>query len=384
MNIAFYAPMKAPTHPSPSGDRRMARLLIEALAAGDHRVEIASTFRSWEGQGDVARQVRLARLGQRLAERLVRRFERCPRILRPDLWFTYHLYHKAPDHVGPRVSKRMGIPYVVAEASHAPKRARGAWAAGHRAAAEAIRKADAVISLNPADAGCVRPLLRHGARYLALRPFVGTMPAAHSHARSRERADVARRLGFMPEAPWLLTVAMMRRGDKLASYRLLARALGMLGDRPWHLMIAGDGAARRDVEAAFARLGAGRIGFLGLLNAEQLAPLYRCADLFVWPAVNEAYGMAVLEAQSMGMPVVAGRGDGVAAVVRDGRTGVLVAPGDASALAAAVRELLECRTRLASMGANARRVMAAEHGLESVVTAMRGLLDGVRADYRES
>ena len=42
---------------------------------------------------------------------------------RPDLWFTYHLYYKAPDLVGPLVAGALGIPYAVAEASVAHKRA---------------------------------------------------------------------------------------------------------------------------------------------------------------------------------------------------------------------------------------------------------------------
>ena len=46
MHVAFYAPMKPPDHPVPSGDRRMARLLMQALAHAGHRVVLASRFRS--------------------------------------------------------------------------------------------------------------------------------------------------------------------------------------------------------------------------------------------------------------------------------------------------------------------------------------------------
>ena len=67
MRIAFYAPLKPPGHPVPSGDRRMARLLIDALGHGGHAVELAAVFRSWEGAGDGARQDRLRRLGAKLA-----------------------------------------------------------------------------------------------------------------------------------------------------------------------------------------------------------------------------------------------------------------------------------------------------------------------------
>ncbi len=44
---------------------------------------------------------------------------------RPDAWLTYHVYHKAPDHLGPYVTRALGIPYLVAEASLAAKQANG-------------------------------------------------------------------------------------------------------------------------------------------------------------------------------------------------------------------------------------------------------------------
>ena len=69
MLIAFYAPMKPPDHPAPSGDRRIARLLIQALERAGHRVELASRFCSRDPQGDPERQSRLSRIGQGLARR---------------------------------------------------------------------------------------------------------------------------------------------------------------------------------------------------------------------------------------------------------------------------------------------------------------------------
>src|SRR5688572_28809812 len=111
MRVAFYAPLKPPDHPVPSGDRRMARLLIEGLRAGGHEVELACRFRSREGAGDRERQRRIAELGARLAEGLIRRYRRRPKERRPQAWFTYHLYYKAPDHLGPRIADALGIPY---------------------------------------------------------------------------------------------------------------------------------------------------------------------------------------------------------------------------------------------------------------------------------
>ena len=128
MRIAFYAPLKPPTHPVPSGDRRMAQLLMTALTRAGHTVDLALRFRSYEGRGELDRQTRLAGLAGRLAHRLIKRLLGAPAEERPEVWITYHLYYKAPDWVGPRVAAALNIPFVVIEASLAAKRAgRGAW-----------------------------------------------------------------------------------------------------------------------------------------------------------------------------------------------------------------------------------------------------------------
>ncbi len=362
MRIAFYAPLKPPTHAAPSGDRRMARLLMAALERAGHSVQVASLLRSYDGAGDVARQRRLRSLGEPMAARLVRRYRAKP----PHLWFTYHLYFKAPDWLGPAVSGALGIPYVLAEVSHAPKRQDGPWALGHAAVAAAISAADRVFGLNPVDAGCVLPLLAEPGRYVELKPFLDTAPYGATIA---SRPRIARDLGLDASVPWLLAVAMMRPGDKLASYRVLGESLERLKDKPWSLLVVGDGPARPQVEAAFAGLG-GRIAWLGEQAPEALSAVYAAADVYVWPAVNEAYGMAFLEAGASGLPVVAGRAGGVPAIVHDGSTGMLVAVGDAAAFAGAVGALLDDPHKRRSMGAAARRAIAAEHGIDGAARTL--------------
>ena len=99
------------------------KLLRSALQRAGHRVELVSSFRSYERDGDPARQAALRAQGIALGERLAETWQAGPAEARPALWFTYHVYYKAPDWLGPAASRRLGIPYVIAEASHAPKRA---------------------------------------------------------------------------------------------------------------------------------------------------------------------------------------------------------------------------------------------------------------------
>ncbi|MET4805716.1 glycosyltransferase [Limibacillus sp. MBR-115] len=363
MKVAFYAPMKPPDHPVPSGDRHMARLLISALERSGHDVTLASRLVSRDGRGDALRQARLQRLGSELAERLLRRYARAPRDQLPELWLTYHLYYKAPDHLGPKVSKALGIPYMVAEASVAPKRAGGPWDLGHRAVLSALGAAKGAITLNPADAGCLDPALPQ----LLLPPFLDPQPyEAARGMRSAHRKTVAERFGMNPEKTWLLTVAMMRPGDKLASYRLLAEALKTLATTDWEILVVGDGAASGEVREAFQGFANDQmpLRWARALPGEMLPTIYAAADLFVWPAIREAYGMALLEAQAAGLAVVAGREGGVPAVVDDQSSGLLTPPGDCRAFAAAVSRLIADPDLRGEMGRKAAERVSRTQNLD--------------------
>jgi glycosyltransferase involved in cell wall biosynthesis len=374
--LAFYAPLKPPDHPVPSGDRRMARALIAALERAGWTPELASRLRSWEGKGDLARQHRIASLGARIADRLLRHYAALPEAARPAAWVTYHAYHKSPDWLGPVLAPQLGIPYLLVEPSFAPKQAGGPWDFGHGASAHAIGVADLVLAMTEVDAEGLAPLVRPPAELRRLPPFLDPAPYRAAAARREEhRADLVRRLGLDPALPWLLTVAMMRPDVKLESYRLLAAALARLQGHRWRLLIAGEGPARREVEAAMAALGPGRVAFAGAVPEGDLPALYAACDLFVWPALREAYGLAMLEAAAAGLAVVAGRDGGVAEVVRDGRTGTLVPPRDVAAFAAAVARLLERPEERARLGREAAAFVAGERSLEHAA----GLLDDALA-----
>jgi len=356
MRVAFYAPLKPPDHPVPSGDRQMAQLFLDAWRHAGHEPFLASRLRNYDAAGDPLRQARLVRISRAAAQRLLRQWRQQPERA-PKLWFTYHLYYKAPDWLGPVISAALRIPYVVAEASLAPKRAGGQWHVGHSAVERALRRADAVIGLNPRDRECVLPLLRDPQRWVALSPFLD----AQRYAAHRAHPPSA--------PPRLITVAMMRPGDKLASYRLLGAALGRLLDLPWSLDIVGDGPARAAVEAALAPLG-NRVTYRGMLDETTVAAALSEADLFVWPAINEAFGMALLEAQASGLAAVSGDSGGVGTILAHGETGFLAPANDADAFAAAVLRLILDAPMRSAMGAAARAKVEREHDLPAAAARL--------------
>ncbi len=361
MRIAFYAPLKAPTHPTPSGDRRVARLLIDALRLAGHTVELASEFRSFESDGDPQCQQELAAQGGAIARDLVAQWQSGPPAQRPELWFTYHLYYKAPDWIGPQVCAALGIAYVVAEASHAAKRAVGPSAMGHAAVEQALRSADLLLCPTAFDMAGLQQVVTDPGRIRRLPPFLD--PAPYRRAARKKtlwRARLCARQLLAPDPAWLVVPAMMRRGDKLASYRVLADTLRLLPDLQWQLLVAGDGDARCEVEELLNPVAPGRVRFLGACDARSMAVIYAAGDICVWPAVNEAYGMAMLEAQAAGLPVVSCATRGVPDVVQHDITGLLAQHIDANLLADCLRAVLSDPTRRKAMG-----IAAAEFVLQS-------------------
>lgn len=363
MRIAFYAPLKAPDHPVPSGDRQIARALLGAIDAAGHDTLIASRLRTFDGHGDPERQAQLQRLGARIAARIVRRF-RTSKL--PDVWLTYHIYHKAPDLIGPLVTRALGIPYVAVEASVTPRQREGPWARGHALAIDAIRGADTIICINPRDVKALQRIRGEAAALDRIAPFidVAAFTAGITDAR-HEAAD--------ERAIRLLAVGMMRDGAKLASYHVLADALAQLNDVRWSLRIVGDGPARHDVERAFHPFGE-RVSFAGQCTSAAIAASMRDSDVLVWPAIDEAIGLVFIEAQACGIPVIAGDSAGVAAVVDAGKTGLLVPLDDPLAFGAAIRRLAFDRPLRERMGIAAAAHARARHDIPAAAAALGAIL----------
>jgi len=353
--IAFYAPLKPPTDPVPSGDRTMARGLFAALGGiGLGTVRLVSNFRSREGNGDPKRQDEIIRSAESEIDRIAGQDP-------PSLWVTYHSYYKAPDLVGPALSRLWRIPYVLVEATRARKRLVGPYATFAVAVEASCDTADVIFYLTERDSEALKRDVRPGQRLVRLRPFLN----------QEELCPVAdRQTGDRPLR--FLACAMFREGDKLDSYTALATALALVKSSNWRLTIVGDGPKRGDIEALFVKFGA-QVELVGALETRCLAKRFADADLLLWPGVGEAYGMVYLEAQALGCPVLAEDRPGVRDVVRDG--GWLVAANDASAFAAAIDRLIADSDARISAGLRARARIAADHLLPSARATLKAGLD---------
>jgi glycosyltransferase involved in cell wall biosynthesis len=145
------------------------------------------------------------------------------------------------------------------------------------------------------------------------------------------------------------------------------------------LVVAGDGDRRAPLERRTAELGLkGRVIFLGPQPRERVLELFRAADAAILSSSWENFPHTVVEALAVGTPVLATSTGGVAEVVKDGENGLLVPPGDAPGLAAAIGRFFrdaELRARLAS---NAQGSVAAFERTAVFETLEQTLLEAVR------
>lgn len=362
VKIAFYAPLKAPHHPVPSGDRLMARLLVAALEQSGHELELMSGLRSYSPKPDAGSYAGVEEQARAEIERISDRWTAGNR---PDIWFSYHPYYKAPDLLGPVLASKFEIPYVTAETSYSERRNIGEWARMQERVLDGINLAAVNICFTNRDRVGIASVAPQAAVTM-LRPFIDALPFLRNVP--RHSVDAYR----------MITVAMMRPGDKMKSYHLLADALARVAPKlPWTLSIVGSGSMNAEVASLFSRFAAGRISWHGEASTAHIAELMSQSAFYVWPGYGEAYGLAYLEAQAAGLPVLAQNVAGVPDAVQDGRTALLVEADDPDAFARGIERLLTNQDERLNMGAAARRFVLGERTLDHAARQLDEILTDV-------
>ncbi len=363
MKIAFYAPLKPPGHPIPSGDRRMAELLMMALRRAGHDVELVSSLRSFMRDPD--QFVTLKESCRTESVRLVQRWEETGGP--PDAWFTYHPYYKAPDLLGPQICRAANIAYFTAEASYSARRDATGWQEPQSYVVDAVRLARSNFCFTPMDRAGLDAVAPRSSQ-TDLPPFI-------------DAGGLCERTGHPSNRPAkLVTVAMMRPGDKLKSYLMLADAVQLLEPGSFSLTIVGDGSEQAAVHDAFRRIPGAPARFTGQCDAAGVAAQLAQADLFVWPGYGEAYGLAYLEAQACGLPVVAQNTKGVPYVVQDGVTGLLTQLDSVEAFANSIGKLIGDPPLYQRMSAAASRFARQQRTVDAAARILdEGLRRGVAA-----
>jgi glycosyltransferase involved in cell wall biosynthesis len=139
-----------------------------------------------------------------------------------------------------------------------------------------------------------------------------------------------------------------------------------------HLVIIGSG-DRHDALLQQSELAGLRDAVHLLGHRDDIEACLAGMDLFVLPSLNEGMGRALIEAMAAGLPVIASRVGGIPAVISHERTGLLVPPGDASALAEALRRLLDRPEWATQLGLAASRSVDSRYGSVSMVHAIESI-----------
>jgi glycosyltransferase involved in cell wall biosynthesis len=167
--------------------------------------------------------------------------------------------------------------------------------------------------------------------------------------------------------PLVLTPARL---DAQKGHRTLFEAIVQVPDAVF--VLAGEGPEREPLEALAAQLGiAGRVRFLG--RRADVPQLLAASDLFALPSLYEGSSLAVLEAMAAGVPIVSSAIGGTDELIEDGSSGLLVPPGDAEALAVALRRALGDSGLRESLAARARERVERDLTRERMAAQVTGI-----------
>jgi len=169
----------------------------------------------------------------------------------------------------------------------------------------------------------------------------------------RERENVRRLHGLGPNDFLLLYVGRIAREKNL---RMLLTAFNMVSTEHSgaRLILVGGGPALEETKKFASELGLdGRLEFMGMLRRPQIAPLYASADAFVFPSTTETQGIAICEALSAGLPVIAVNAGGIPENVEPEVDGFLT-NDDPSEFADKINFLITHERERLEMGSHAR------------------------------
>ncbi len=220
---------------------------------------------------------------------------------------------------------------------------------------------------------------RYAADHLAISPAAITlvyngMPApAPALCTPAARALTRQTLGLAADTVLLLFVGRL---VEIKNVTTLLDALARVDStRPFRLAIVGDGPLRAGLQAQAGRLGLDpRIDWLG--ERRDVPALMQASDVVILPSWREGMSNVILEAMFMGRAVLASRAGGNVEAVQDEHTGILVDPGDADAMAAAISRLIADPALVGRLGEAGRRRAHDCFGLPALAARMSALYLG--------
>lgn len=369
--IAFFAPIKPPDHHIPSGDRLIAQNLIKVFDLAGHEAELASRYICYSKRSnpEILAERKSGALAE--AEQLIAHYTSLPKDKQPELWITYHPYCKAPDWIGPLVSKALGIPYITIEAARTGQGGpEDEWKPWREEAQPGIKSADLHLVFKPTDKAFLTGLLGSDEKLADFPTFMDFDP-------NQKSKPMALPAHWDHETPVLVTTGMMRKGKKDKNFYMLAEILSGMTDHDWNLIVIGGGPEEENIRQAFSAISSERIHWTGLIEQPEVLQWMTASDIFVWPGWKEPIGMVYLEAQLQTVPVIAYKSMGVPLVVEHGETGLLADEDDIDAIRKNIISLLNDPEKRESMGEAGREKVISKHSLQAAADRFNAVISKI-------
>lgn len=371
-SIFYYTPFKPLDFHQPSGDLTIASGLRAFLQSCGHQVLVPSKLRTrW-----IFWKPWLWPLVLRDRNRALGLFKHT----KPDLWLTYHTYYKAPDVLGPLVSRKLNIPYVIFQGIYSTKRKKNfKTISGYILNRHALIGADHVFSNRREDLINLKRLIPDN-RLTYISPGIDTSEFSYDE---KARSELRQSWKISDSDTIVFSAAMFRPGIKTQGIAFAIQAFARLckQDRSLHLVIAGDGKERTSIEGIAKMLVPGRVMFLGSIPRNEMKRFYSACDVFAFPGIRETLGMVYLEAQACGLPVVAFNNGGIPEVVQNGITGFLTTPFDLASYSEAILNLAVNEPFRRKMGYSAEKYVQKTHDINRNYKEVEAVLDRVISDY---
>jgi len=366
--IAFFAPIKPPDHHIPSGDRLIAQNLMKVFALAGYDAELASRYicYSKRSKPEILEERKSGALAE--AERLIAYYSKLPKTLQPELWITYHPYCKAPDWIGPLVSKALGTPYITIEAARTGQGGpEDEWRPWREEAQPGIKRADLHLVFKPTDRAYLIELLGSDEKLTDFPTFMDFDP------------DQRTEPGQLPahwdaDTPVLITTGMMRKGKKDKNFYMLAEILSDITEHNWNLIVIGGGPEEENIKEVFSGIPPERIHWTGLIEQPEVLRWMAASNIFIWPGWKEPIGMVYLEAQLQNLPVIAYKSMGVPLVVEHGETGLLAEEGNINEIQRNILKLLRDEVLRQTMGKAGREKIISKHSPKAAAERFNGIL----------
>lgn len=187
--------------------------------------------------------------------------------------------------------------------------------------------------------------------------------------------DIRQKLGLTEGQQLIVTVARLVPSK---GHEVLIDALAQLGDPRLIACWVGEGPLVAHLQRYATAHGVrDQIRLEG--SRQDVTPYLRAADVFILPSIREGMPLALLEAMALGCPIITTDASGIGDVLTSARAGLVVKPGDASALASALRSLLASPELRTALGQRAARLFQDRYHVRRCATEYQDLYERMRA-----